>query len=383
MIDPAEVAQTASRTEVAGGPGVLGWLNASGRKRTVAVAFAASLLTAGAWLYRQFTHIQIDDARIAADMVAVSSRVPGWITAVGVTSGDSAAKGELLVAIDSRDIRLRIEELEARLAGMAARREELQARLRMIDLRTASRLRGQAAAVVAAQATAAMAQARRNLAQIEARRAEQLAPSGALGQDQLDQARAALETARQQVNASEADVANAHSTVSQAQADREEVKVLGRQLAQLDHEEVELRAQRKRALLDLQDRSVVMPFDGVVDRTFVNPGEYVVPGQRLLLAHDPAAVRIDANVKETDIRHFRVGKKVRVSVDAVPGHVFEGTVFKVGHAATSEFALLPNPNPSGNFTKITQRLPVRIAVPQREGLLKPGMMVEVEAATGD
>ena len=114
---------------------------------------------------------------------------------------------------------------------------------------------------------------------------------------------------------------------------------------------------------------------------------YSVPwrlaGQRLLMIHDPERVRVEANVKETDIRYFRPGKTVTITVDALPGRRFEGTVTRVGQAATSEFALLPNPNPSGNFTKITQRLPVRIAVRQAGGALKPGMMVELEAGTGD
>jgi membrane fusion protein (multidrug efflux system) len=125
-----------------------------------------------------------------------------------------------------------------------------------------------------------------------------------------------------------------------------------------------------------------MPFDGVVGRVFVDEGEYVTPGQRLVLVHDPARVRIEANVKETDIRHFRPGAPVRVRVDAYPSRVFEGRVERVGAAATSEFALLPSPNPSGNFTKITQRLPVRIALrpADADGLLRPGMMVEVQAA---
>jgi len=86
---------------------------------------------------------------------------------------------------------------------------------------------------------------------------------------------------------------------------------------------------------------------------------------------------VDANVKETEIRHLKVGRRVKVTIDAYPGEIFEGTIARVGHAATSQFALLPNPNPSGNFTKVTQRLPVKIAVAQRDGKLRPGMMVEV------
>jgi membrane fusion protein (multidrug efflux system) len=123
-----------------------------------------------------------------------------------------------------------------------------------------------------------------------------------------------------------------------------------------------------------------MPFDGMVDRIFIDPGEYVLAAQRIILVHSPAAVRVEANVKETDIRFFRPGTPVRVTVDAYPGRVFQGEVDRVVEAATSEFALLPSPNPSGNFTKITQRMPIRVQLRPAPppGLLRPGMMVQVE-----
>ena len=353
-------------------------------RAVVTVVVAAIVVVGGAWwLYHQFTHVLVDDARIADDMISISSRVPGWVTELRVTDGDAVAKGQLLVAIDSRDSRLQGHELEARLAGIATRRDELQARIRMTELRTDSAVRAKTAALRAAEAALAAATTQENLARIENERYEKVAPSGAVGRDQLDQTRAALATARQQVRSAEANVENARATIAQAEADREELNVLRRQLAELEPEERQVSAQRDRSRLDVQDRSITMPFDGVVDKTFIDPGEYVTPGQRLLMIHDPQKVRVDANVKETDILSFRPGKKVKITVDALPGEVFEGAVVSVSHAATSEFALLPNPNPSGNFTKITQRLPVRIAVQQRDGLLRPGMMVEVEARAGD
>ena len=375
----ASVVQSAEPSEVSAptrsGP--------SRRALATGAVLLAALLGAVWWLHHQFTHVLVEDARVATDMVAISSRVPGWAVDIRVISGDVARRGDLLVSIDDRDTRLLLQELDARLAGVARRRDELLARIRMIDLQTAGKMRAQDAAVDAAQAGFAAARTREGLAQVEAGRFEKLAPIGAVGRDQLDQARAALETAGQQVRSAMANLESSRAGVAQAQADREQLTVLRHQVAGLDPEEVDLRAQRERALLDLRDRAVSMPFDGVIYRTFINAGEYVSAGQRLMLVHDPQAVRVEANVKETDIRHFRPGKKVRIVVDALPGQAFEGTVVKVGQAATSEFALLPNPNPSGNFTKITQRLPVRIAVRQQDGLLKPGMMVEVEAAAGD
>jgi membrane fusion protein (multidrug efflux system) len=94
-------------------------------------------------------------------------------------------------------------------------------------------------------------------------------------------------------------------------------------------------------------------------------------------------VWVEANVKETAIGLLKPGMKAQVRIDAYPGRVFTGEIYRIGQAATSKFALLPDPNPSGNFTKITQRLPIRVAVRQIDGLLKPGMMVEVEAVADD
>ncbi len=337
----------------------------------------------GWWLYRQLTHVFVNDARVAANMIAVSSRVPGWVTAIEVVEGDAVKAGKVLVSIDTRESRLMVDELDARLAGIGARREELRARLLMTTRQTASRVDAQEAAIRSAQAAQAAAAAQRDFARIENEQAEKLAPSGMIPRVRLEQTRAAYEAARQQTLRAQAELENAQAGLAQAKATRGDLTVLERQLAALGREEQQFREQQARAVNDLRDRAIAMPFDGVVDRVFVDVGEYVTPGQRLLMVHDPAQVRIEANVKETDIRHFRPGKTVTVSVDALQGRVFEGTVSSVSHAATSEFALLPNPNPSGNFTKITQRLPVRVSVRQQQGLLKPGMMVELEARVGD
>lgn len=349
-------------------------------------AILAAVIVLGAsgwWLWQQFTHVFVTDARVAADIVAVSSRVPGWVTAVAVIAGDTLRKGDILVRIDDRESRLLVQELDAQLAGIGRRRDEIEARIVLTGHQTESRITAKQATVRAAEAALAATTAQRDLARQDNDRAEKLAPSGAITRARLDQTRAALETAIQQVLSAQAGLENARAALIEAEAARGELTVLQRQLAELGPEEQRLRAQRQRAALDLEDRTIVMPFDGVVDQTFMDEGEYVTPGQRLLMVHDPERIRVEANVKETDIRFFWHGKTVTITVDALPGQRFEGKVTRVGQAATSEFALLPNPNPSGNFTKITQRLPVRIAVKQAGGALKPGMMVELEATTGD
>jgi membrane fusion protein (multidrug efflux system) len=140
----------------------------------------------------------------------------------------------------------------------------------------------------------------------------------------------------------------------------------------------EIRAQMRRQEVDIGDRVMLSPGDGKVVMTFVRKGEHVSPGQRIAMFHDPNQIWVEANVKETDIGVLKPGMKAAIRVDAYPGKVFGGEVFRIGQAATNKFALLPDPNPSGNFTKITQRLPVRIVLTEKDHALRPGMMVEVD-----
>lgn len=162
-----------------------------------------------------------------------------------------------------------------------------------------------------------------------------------------------------------------------ARAERARLDVLDRETDALGHREAELRSRIEQQRLDVADRTIRSPIDGVVDRVFARIGEYVRPGQRLVIVHDPKRVWIEANVKETQIRKLAAGQPVEVRVDAWPGEALRGRVRSVGSATTGSFALLPSPNPSGNFTKITQRIPVRIDVERSGRRLAPGMMVEV------
>lgn len=353
-------------------------------RRRIRLIVAASLVLAvlgagGAYLRKLLTHVYVDDARVAADMIAISSRVPGWVREVNVIAGDRAGAGTVVIRIDGRESELTLAEIEARLASLEARRAELEARIVQVDAQTSSQQDAQRARLDSAQAALPAAEAERLFAESEYRRAQDLMASGSGTRQRHDQTRAALDTARQKVLGAVAEIRNVEAQLAAAGAAREELNVLRRQLETLVPQARELAAQRDRAALDLRDRTITMPFDGVVSRIFVDPGEYVAPGQRILLLHDPARLRVEANVKETQIRYFRQGTRVTLRVDAWPGRTFDGVVERVGGATTSEFALLPTPNPSGNFTKITQRLPVRVALDPAppDGLLRPGMMVVV------
>lgn len=343
------------------------------------------LVFAGQWVHRMMTHVHADDARVAADTIILASRNPGWVAEMNFIAGDVVPRGTVLARIDGREAAIALRELDARIEGVGARRAELQARIAMVDRQTLSQEEAARARLASARAAQMSAEADRIFAESEHTRARDLSASGSGTRQRLDQTLALLSVARHRVQAAAAEIEAADAQIAAAAAAREELNVLSRQLESLAPQEAELRAQRERVALDLGDRTIRMPFDGIVDRVFVDPGEYVTAGQRMMMVHDERRVRIEANVKETDIRHFAPGRRVRVTVDAWPGRVFEGRVERIAPAATSEFALLPAPNPSGNFTRIAQRLPVRIALDElpADVALRPGMLVIVEARIGE
>lgn len=362
-----------------------GWRRAGRGARNMAlgVAVIGGLYLLGDWVYDRFTHVYIDDARITADVISVSSRVSGWVTKLNVSEGDQVRQGHVLVSVDDRDANLRLTELEARLSAIDAERARLVAEKAMVDRQTSSQYDMRRSQVQAAQAALAGRKSDLDLGQTDFERSKKLLARKVISRRRWEEKRSTYRVAEQAHQQARAEVAAASASLIEASADRERLLVLDRQMSALIHQKAEIQAQRDRQNLDLRDRLIQSPISGVVDKTFVNPGEYVSAGQRLLMVHDPKKVWVSANVRETDIRHIKVGSAASVTVDAYPDTIFEGEVTRIGSAATSEFALLPTPNPSGNFTKISQRLNIRIALKETSDLLRPGMMVEVDIGIDD
>jgi membrane fusion protein (multidrug efflux system) len=272
---------------------------------------------------------------------------------------------------------MRREELDLAHAALLAESDRVTAEMTMVDGRTQSRYASEKSKLEAARALAESLEHELRYAEDEFERAQSLSKRGVVATRVLDQARTAYLRAQQARLRARAQVASAEAELAEAGSARRELDVLKAERAHLAHRAEAIVVQIERQALDIEDRSVRSPLDGVVSRTFVAAGEYVTPGQRIALLHDPNEIWVEALIKETEFRRVRVGQPVQIAIDAYPDQSFEGTVERIGHAATSEFTLLPTPNPSGTFTKVTQRLAVRITLPQRNDLLKPGMMVEV------
>lgn len=348
------------------------------RLRYLAIAAVTLLAIAtGYWLYQRHTHVFSEDARIATSMVEVSAKMAGQIVDFPVAQGDSLQQGAAIAQIDDRAARLTLQELEAQYRSMQSSCESLEAQIDMVDRESGGKLSAARSRLDAVQASLESARSDLEFKRNESERAQSLRERQIISQQQWENTRNALQQSEQLYQRALAEVQSARANVVEAEAGQSQIQVLANTLRGLQHERERLSASIDKQKVIIEDLRIRSPASGIVDETFVHVGEYVVPGQRLLLMHDPQKIWVDANIKETEIRHVQPGDPVAIRVDAYPDREFSGEVVRVGQSATSQFSLLPNTNPSGNFTKVTQRLPVKISIGQTESLLRPGMMVEV------
>lgn len=354
------------------------------RKKIVRLVLVAALLIGGGvwsaqWLQHRSKHVFENDARITADLIAISSRVGGWVTEIPVSQGDEISPSSLIAKIDSREAKLKLAELELQLAELFAEQETIGAQIGLAENQISRQFAVQSHWVEASAAALATAEAQVKLMRSELNRMKPLARRSVVSKQGLEKAETEFFNAQNKQATAVAELQANKAKLLEISAERGRVEVLRKQRIQIESKSRTLNAQIDQQRLNVKDRDVVSPIKGVVNKVFVDTGEFVRPGQRLVLIHNPEAIWVETNIRETELRHVQVGATVNISVDAYPDKPFTGRVLRIGDSATSLFALLPNPNPSGNFTKISQRVPVRISIEQISNRpLKPGMMVEVE-----
>jgi membrane fusion protein (multidrug efflux system) len=336
------------------------------RKLLLLGVLAAALIGGGYqgwqwWTVGRF-FVSTDDAYVQADISILAAKVPGYLEAVPVVNGQSVAKGDVIAKLDDGDYRLALQAARDKLATQRSTIVRIGRQAEAAEAQTAQ---------AAAQVDASRADAVR--ADADYRRATQM-QADYVAKSRLDQAKADRDRTEAAVKASEAALLAARANVDVLKAQRQEAESLA----------AELTTAVDRAQRDLDFTVIRAPFDGVVGNKAVEAGAYVAPGTRVAALVPLQSVRIDANFKETQVERMRPGQAVIVTVDAYPDHPIRGTVESFSPASGSVFSLLPPDNATGNFTKIVQRLPVRVKVPAsvaREGLLRPGLSAVVRVDT--
>lgn len=306
---------------------------------------------------------ETNDARIEADQVTIGSKFAGYVEAVLVDDNQPVAKGDKLVEIDPLDFRTRLAAADAgiktaRAAEDAARAAEAEA----------------IAGVSQARAALRAAQANLSLAEREVKRYQPLVAEGAEPKMRLSQLVGDRDRASAEVAARRAALDQAQKRVASLSA---KTRNMGAQVSAA-------RVERQAAANDLAATSIVSPIPGKVAGRSVRVGQYVQPGQRLMTIVPDQDLYVVANFKETQVGLMRPGQPARIEVDALPGVEFRGVVTSVTPGTGANFSLIKPENATGNFTKIVQRLPVRIRIdagPTARKVLVPGLSLEVEVDT--
>ncbi|MBA4353260.1 MAG: multidrug ABC transporter permease [Novosphingobium sp.] len=343
----------------------------TGRKKTfgrIALGVLALGAVYGAWAFYGYETEgrfmqETNDAYVKADGVAVSSKLAGYVRAVPVSDNQSIAAGALLVQIDPSDFSTRLAQASAQVD--VARATEAATLASINEAQSA-----------VGQARAALQASQRDLAYLngEVARFRPLVASGAEPRQMLDQLIANRDKAGADVNAKQAMLAAASDRVVSARAQA------GQSSAQIKAAQ----AQRDAAGNDLGTTRIGAPVAGRIGNSTVRVGQFVQPGQRLMTIVPTQALYVEANFKETQIGLMRPGQPVTISVDALPDVDFHGTVESITPGTGANFSLIPPQNATGNFTKIVQRVPVRIRInagPESRKVLVPGLSLTVEVDT--
>ncbi|MBR0785327.1 HlyD family secretion protein [Bradyrhizobium iriomotense] len=328
-----------------------------------AVALAgASLYGYDYWTVGQYL-ISTDDAYVKADNTTIAPKVSGYLNRVLVADNEHVKAGQVLAGIDDRDFRVALDQARADVQAANATVVSKEAQLEV-----------QEAVIAAAKATIDVATAAKTFAQQENKRYTDLARTGYGSIQNAQQA---------QARDAGADAAIARDNANLISAQKQ-VDLLKAEIVQAKAATARAAAVQQQAELNLGYTTIVSPIDGVVGNRSLRVGQFVQAGTQLMSIVPAAGAYVVANFKETQLTHVAPGQAVDIEVDMFPGQIVHGHVDSLAPASGQEFALLPPDNATGNFTKVVQRIPVKIVLDAEHGpaiALRPGMSVIPTIAT--
>ena len=331
-------------------------------RRLLMAGAAVAVLAGAAWYGFDYWTVgrylvSTDDAYVKADSTTVAPKVSGYLHEVLVADNEPVRAGQVLARIDARDFNVALDQAKADVAAAHAAIASKQAQLGV-----------QQAVIDAARATVDVDTATVTFAAQENKRYTDLAATGFGSVQNAQQAQSRNAGAQAAIAR---DTANLASAVKQ-------VDLLKAEIVQANAALARAQALQNQAELNLEYTSIVAPIDGVVGNRSLRVGQFVQAGTQLMSVVPVAGVYVVANFKETQLTDVRKGQAVEVAVDTFPGQIVHGHVDSIAPASGQEFALLPPDNATGNFTKVVQRIPVKIALDPDEGSaveLRPGMSV--------
>ncbi|MGE5707761.1 MAG: HlyD family secretion protein [Bacteroidota bacterium] len=331
------------------------------------------------WLHQQ-AFVSTEDAQIAGNLVTISSRIPGKIEHLLVDEGQFVQAGQVIATLDPADLKAQLKQAEAALAVARTGLDSSNKGVTFQSEQTSTQIAQAQAQLKSAQALLDSARANAEKARADFLRIRELLAAGAVSSQSFDGARAASTAADAALASAKNQVATAQAAFTLARAGNQAVDIKRGSVKQVEAQIKQATAAVEMARLQLAHASITAPVDGTIARRMSNQGEQVTAGQGMFALVESRHLWINAYIEETKIRRVQPEAPVDFRVDAYPGKVFHGVVSQVGAATGGQFSLLPANNAAGNFTKVVQRIPVKIRVPEAEGL-KPGMSVVIDIAS--
>ncbi|WP_407532530.1 EmrA/EmrK family multidrug efflux transporter periplasmic adaptor subunit [Acinetobacter baumannii] len=338
-------------------------------KRKKFLGFFALILLIAAILYAIWAlflnhSVSTDNAYVGAETAQITSMVSGQVDQVLVKDTQTVHRGDVLVRIDDRDAKIALAQAEAELAK--AKRQYKQTAANSSSLNSQVVVR--ADEINSAKAQVAQAQADYDKAALELNRRAQLAASGAVSKEELTKAQSAVETAKAGLELAKAGLAQATSSRKAAESTLAANEALIQGVSETSTPDVQVaQAHVEQAQLDLERTVIRAPVDGVITRRNIQVGQRVAPGTSMMMIVPLNDLYVDANFKESQLKKVRPGQPVTLTSDLYGDDVeYHGKVVGFSGGTGSAFALIPAQNATGNWIKVVQRLPVRIALDPKE-----------------
>lgn len=338
------------------------------RRKLILTVLGLAVIGGGAFYGHQWWTVgrflqETDDAYIGADVVSLSPYVAGMVTKVAVRDNEAVKAGQLLVTIDRRPFQAVLDKAEAAIQGQQANLSNIEANYRL-----------QLSLIDEAKAGLASAEAQVSQTKLDQDRYQRLSTTSVTP----------IETYQKAVTAYQQAVASKEKADATLAAEKQKLAVLDTQRDQAKAELANAAADKEKALLDMGYTEIRSPVDGVIGNRSAREGGYAPLGAELLSVIPSSGLWVDANFKESQLGRLHVGQSVDVEADIFPGEIFRGRVESIAPGTGSVFSVLPAENATGNFTKIVQRVPVRIALDgdaSMLGRLRPGLSVVAEIDT--
>ena len=338
-------------------------------KRKKALSMVALILIIAAVAYTVWTlffnhSVSTENAYVGAETASITSMVSGQVLDVMVSDTQQVKKGDLLVRVNERDAEIALAQAQAELMKAQRQYKQTQANSSALNSQVFVSDDG----IHSAEAQVAKAQAELNKAQNDLARRSQLSTSGAISKEELSTAQSAVNNAQAGLDLAKAGLAQAQSSQKAAQSTLAANEALIRGSNETSTPDVLIaQAHLKQAILDLERTEIKAPFDGVIARRNIQVGQRVAPGTVLMMLVPISKLYVDANFKESQLAKVKAGQKAVLTSDLYGDKVeFHGTVVGFSGGTGSAFALIPAQNATGNWIKVVQRLPVRIALDPKE-----------------